>query len=309
MDTELKKNIEKKIEILEKKAFDSGLSLSDESKRLLEYEILSKADQKNRRRLFTWIPIFAMLLSIMSFFGYDNIKVSILRKISVEEIKQNVLKKADEQISRILSEIETRQRRTDEQMSEILSTAKIQQKEAEELFEKAQERFWKMKQLSIESNAIIESLPPAQRTLVKNKTQNEYFSMFGLNQTTVALLLSELLINYNYDIFEPLTEKNIINLHNKLGLKTVDYIHPLTCLMLSVYGLSKNDHIRNELKNGQFHDESKLVDIFSTSEVEDKYYILTILNNDSHKYHKFLFKVLQMVGINKNEFRKALNKE
>jgi len=250
-----------------------SISLSNDQKKAIKFETLYEANRGVNRKLLILIPIIGLALSVFGFFGYENIKTSILGKIDIQSLKNEVLIAAEKEVKSI--------ERTSKKLDELEKKIDLLDQEVQVGTKKTE--------------SIIESLDPKLRDSIEEKLRNKYIKRLGISIDLIINTLDKEIgfsdADDKYDVLRSVVSK----LQQKYNLVADGYIGPATSLLiLSIsINIDKNETLKSIRRIKK--------PFLSYPELCKEAGLVSILTNSNHSLHKDMIEVLTITDNVKNK--------
>ncbi|MDX2068209.1 MAG: peptidoglycan-binding domain-containing protein [Haliscomenobacter sp.] len=294
---ELKEKIhlqELEIEFLRKK-MENDSKFDENKEKAIKLEILKEAKIDTNKRLLTLIPLLGIILSVFGFFGYENIKTSLLKQIDIEPLKKKVLAAAKSEIT----DIERTKSKIQKLEEEVITLVESTKKHYEEISSLAQ---------AVEVNkknaeSIIEALDPETKNEIERKLRNRFLDESGLStEFIISILQKETGFHASSLAYSDL-KKSVSQLQSKYGLRPDGVLGPATSLLIMAIAVKykKIEALRDIQENGSKRPFLSYPFLFS------EHGLFEIIKSDRHELHEPMLDVLKVTD-NINSLSEALVK-
>ncbi|MFY8282597.1 hypothetical protein AAEU31_03530 [Pseudoalteromonas sp. SSMSWG5] len=308
---------EKKIEFLTteilniKQSIKDGSKISDDSRKAIIHDITLIQNESRNKRFGVFTAIMAIVISFLSYIGYQSIKQAVSEEVTKSELKEKILLELTKERKELSLDI----RSISSSLEEISNYEKSLQLKYEKLQQNLEIREKKVHHLiNVLSKSEIDTLDFEQlidrnfKYVLPSIKTFDFIKALGISEHSVIKVLTV----YVYD-FEPsnITRESlknaIITLQNRFSLTNDGELGPCTSLVIGALLISDFPFVANEeLSNSKFISQPWLTNSFQACSRKDKEYISRYLEYPDLPLHKQLNNFVDATKIDREILIKSL---
>jgi hypothetical protein len=308
---------EKKIEFLTteilniKQSIKDGSKISDDSRKAIIHDITLIQNESRNKRFGVFTAIMAIVISFLSYIGYQSIKQAVSEEVTKSELKEKILLELTKERKELSLDI----RAISNSLEEISNYEKSLQLKYEKLQKNLEIREKKVHHLiNVLSKSEIDTLDFEQlidrnfKYVLPSIKTFDFIKSLGISEHSVIKVLTV----YVYD-FEPsnITRESlknaIITLQNRFSLTNDGELGPCTSLVIGALLISDFPFVVNEeISNSKFKSQPWLTNSFQACSRKDKEYISRYLEYPDLPLHKQLNNFVDAAKIDREILIKSL---
>lgn len=301
---------EKKIEFLTievmniKQSLKDGSKISDDSRKAIIHDISQIEKEHRNKRVLTFAAILTVIISLLSYIGFQSLKQAVSEEVTKSEIKEKILLELTKEKTELSADLALLKNN----IIKIKSYEKSLEIKYAKLNQDLEYKERKIHRLiSLLSKSEIDKLNFEQlidsdfKLVLSSIDTFDFIKAIGISEYSVIKTLTI----HVYD-FEPsnITQESlksaIINLQNRFSLTSDGELGPCTSLVIGSLFNSDFPLIANEeLSKSKFTEQSWLTNSFQACSRKDKEHIARYLDYPDLPLHKELNKFIEAASIDR----------